>query len=123
MSDSEVKISFDEKQLRVLVAEHLFGKLTEESKISILAKAFEHLLERSGHRDSGPTRLQEVFNKAVSEILKNMAVEWLQEPDMQAKIAELLHEAADQVFTKNREGVVKEMAEALSSKLGSSRVW
>lgn len=118
-----VHITFDEKQLRILVAEHLLGKMTDESKTSIIAKALQYLLEPAGYGNKdGPTKLQEAFNKSMAEVLKNMAEEWFQEPEMQEKIAELMHEAAELVFVKRRETVVGDMAEGMAEKL-KSRGW
>ena len=112
-----VHIQFDDEQLRTMVAEYMFGKLTDESQTSIIAKALEHLLERPYGRESNPTRMQEVFNDAVANVLKTMAEEWLREPEMQEKLAGLLHEAAEKVFVTDRPQHVEKMAEAISKAL------
>jgi hypothetical protein len=111
------EMKFSPEELRELVQEAIFAKMTPEGRDALIKKALETLLAQSGIPGHNKSPIRDAFDDAVVGVAREIAREVINSQGYREKIREVCVEAIESMFAKRTEKLAEKVGDRLAELL------
>lgn len=124
MTEPIINLNMDKDKLNEIVTKAIMDSLDAKTKENVIAQAvaFLNKPKEGGYYDPKWTPLQDAFNRAVEVVARDVSIEMVRnDPQLRAKIKELLDKAISKVMEKSDDEVANTLARSIISWLSKEK--